>query len=56
MSGHSDMVALLILTHQARVHNLITIAGYEARMALFEENAKAGSRERSAPATTRCAA
>ena len=48
LSGHSDMVALLILTHQARVHNLITIAGYEARVALFDENAKAGSRERSA--------
>ena len=41
------MVALLILTHQARVHNLITIAGYEARIALFEENAK-GANERSA--------
>jgi hypothetical protein len=42
LSGHSDMVALLILTHQARVHNLITIANYEARIALFEEGARAG--------------
>jgi hypothetical protein len=47
LSGHSDMVALLVLTHQARVHNLITIAGYEARVALFEEHAKAGSGDRS---------
>jgi hypothetical protein len=42
------MVALLILTHQARVHNLITIANYEARIALFEEGARAGG-----PAGTR---
>ncbi|RPI53528.1 MAG: hypothetical protein EHM55_13530 [Acidobacteria bacterium] len=41
--GHSDMVGLLILSHQARVHNLITIAGYEARIALHEELARTGS-------------
>jgi hypothetical protein len=40
LSGHSDMVALLVLTHQAQVHNLITAAGYEARVALFEEGAR----------------
>ena len=48
MSSHSDMVALLILTHQARVHNLITIAGYEARIALFEESNRQGARALSA--------
>jgi hypothetical protein len=42
LSSHSDLVALLILTHQARVHNLITSAGFEARIALFEENARIG--------------
>jgi hypothetical protein len=41
LSGHSDMVALLVFTHQAQVHNLITAAGYEARVTLFEENARA---------------
>jgi hypothetical protein len=36
----SDMVALMLLSHQARVHNLITTAGYEARIALHEEQAR----------------
>lgn len=36
LSGHSDVVALMVLTHQANVHNLITIAGYEARKALHD--------------------
>jgi hypothetical protein len=48
LSGHSDMVALLVLTHQARLHNLITIAGYEARIAMFEEGARSGLGDRSA--------
>ncbi|HZR23620.1 MAG TPA: hypothetical protein VFA59_08545, partial [Vicinamibacterales bacterium] len=30
---HSDAVALLVLAHQTSVHNLITLAGYEARIA-----------------------
>ncbi len=42
LSRHSDMVGLMILSHQARVHNLITIAGYEARIALHEESAGTG--------------
>lgn len=33
----SDMVAILVLTHQTYVHNLITNASYEARKALYEE-------------------
>lgn len=32
LTPHSDAVALLVLAHQANVHNLITEAGYEARM------------------------
>jgi len=47
MSGHSDVVALLVLTHQARVHNLMTIAGYEARMALHEESTRLSAAEQS---------
>jgi hypothetical protein len=43
LSRHSDVVALLVLSHQARVHNLITIAGYEARMAVHDENALGAS-------------
>jgi hypothetical protein len=40
LSAHSDMVALLVLTHQAQVHNLMTAAGFEARVALFDEHAR----------------
>jgi hypothetical protein len=40
LSSHSDMVALLVLTHQAQVHNLMTAAGFEARVALFDEHAR----------------
>ncbi len=36
-SGHSDLVALMVLTHQASVHNLITQLNYETRRALFAE-------------------
>ncbi len=35
----SDLVALLVLGHQARMHNLITHAGYAARLALRDEAA-----------------
>ncbi len=45
MSSHSDMVALLLLSHQSRIHNLVTTAGYEARIALSEENARASGGE-----------
>lgn len=31
LSPHSDAVALMVLAHQTHVHNLITIAGYDAR-------------------------
>ena len=48
MSSHSDMVALLLLSHQSRIHNLVTTAGYEARIALAEENARASGSEASA--------
>ncbi|MGE0042241.1 MAG: hypothetical protein AB7H88_12050 [Vicinamibacterales bacterium] len=33
----SDIVSLLVLAHQAYVHNLVTIAGYETRKAIYEE-------------------
>lgn len=39
LSRHSDVVALLVLAHQGYVHNLITIANFGARRALYEEAA-----------------
>jgi hypothetical protein len=36
LSAHSDIVALLVLEHQVRMHNLITLANYETRFALAE--------------------
>ena len=34
LQPHSDLVALMVLEHQSRVHNLITKANYEARQAV----------------------
>lgn len=45
LTSDSDMVGLMILSHQARLHNLITIAGYEARIALHEEQVRAAGGE-----------
>ncbi len=45
LTSDSDMVGLMILSHQARLHNLITITGYEARIALYEEQARATAGE-----------
>lgn len=33
LSGHSDIVALMVLEHQTQTHNLITAATYQARLA-----------------------
>jgi len=37
LSTHSDIVALLVLEHQVRMQNLITMANYETRYALSEQ-------------------
>ncbi len=37
LSPHSDIVALMVLEHQSRMHNLITAVNYEAKMALAYE-------------------
>ena len=34
LTPHSDIVALMVLEHQTRMHNLITRANYEARIAI----------------------
>jgi hypothetical protein len=39
LTGHSDVVALLVLQHQAQVHNLLTRANYQTRIALRDEAA-----------------
>jgi hypothetical protein len=38
-SGHSDIVALMVLEHQAGMHNLLTRAGFLTRLAVHEEAA-----------------
>jgi hypothetical protein len=37
MTPHSDIVALIALTHQTRIHNLITRANYETLRAIHDE-------------------
>ncbi|MFM8734267.1 MAG: hypothetical protein ACKOC8_03630 [Pirellulales bacterium] len=39
LSPHSDLVALMVLAHQAFAHTMITKAGFEARSALHREAA-----------------
>jgi hypothetical protein len=39
LSPHSDIVALLVLEHQVGMHNLLTSAGYQARIALHQQAA-----------------
>ncbi len=37
LSGHSDIVALMVLGHQTRIQNAITRANYEVRAAIHDE-------------------
>ena len=39
LSGHSDIVALMVMEHQAEAHNLLTRANYQTRLALRDEAA-----------------
>jgi hypothetical protein len=43
LAPHSDAVALLLLAHQAVVHNLITLANFEARKAAYIGGADGGA-------------
>lgn len=38
LSGHSDIVALMVLEHQSDMHNLITFANYKTRQAIHSGN------------------
>jgi hypothetical protein len=49
LSGHSDVVALMVLAHQAEGHNLIAQANFTARLALHQ--AAALNREMKLPPT-----
>jgi hypothetical protein len=37
LTPHSDIVALMVLEHQTEMHNLITRAGIQTRLALYDE-------------------
>lgn len=39
LTPHSDIVALMVLEHQVKMHNLIILTNYHARMALHYEEA-----------------
>ena len=38
LSGHSDLIALLVLEHQTDAHNFMTLANFETRHAMFVES------------------
>jgi hypothetical protein len=44
LAPHSDAVALMVLAHQASIHNLITAAGYEARRGAYDDRMISASR------------
>ncbi len=46
LSGHSDIVALMVLEHQGRMHNLITRANFETRSATHYDAIMNGALER----------
>ncbi len=37
LTGHSDIVALMVLEHQGEMHNLLTRASFQTRQALHDE-------------------
>jgi hypothetical protein len=47
----SDQVALLVLTHQAQLHNLITLTNYQTRIALYNLARANGAADPAAVAT-----
>jgi hypothetical protein len=51
LSGHSDIVALMVMEHQTEAQNYLTRAAFETRMALHAEQAL--NKEMNLPATNR---
>lgn len=37
LTDSSDIVALMVLEHQTQMHNFLTLAGYQARIALYQQ-------------------
>jgi hypothetical protein len=48
LGPHSDIVALMVLEHQARVHNLITRANFETRTAIYQDQSISRALDRTA--------
>jgi hypothetical protein len=48
LTGHSDIVAHLVLAHQTQMHNLITLTNYQTRLALYAEAAHNAAADRPA--------
>lgn len=42
LTSYSDVVAHLVLAHQTQMHNLITLANYQTRLALYAEQKRTG--------------
>jgi len=51
LNGHSDIVALMVLTHQANVHNLITLAHTQAKQALSDQEMLVAAKKETVPAS-----
>jgi hypothetical protein len=52
LSGHSDIVAHLVLAHQTQMHNLITVVNYKTRLAVHAEVGANRSRPEQRAGTT----
>ena len=53
LSGKSDVVAHLVLAHQTQMHNLITLANYQTRIALYKAGLPASTPPASVPEAVR---
>jgi hypothetical protein len=53
LAPDSDIVAHLVLAHQTQMHNLITLANYQTRIALYKAGLPADAKSESIPAAVR---
>jgi hypothetical protein len=53
LTGHSDVVAHLVLAHQTQLHNLITLTNYQTRIALYKAGLAADTKADSIPEAVR---
>jgi hypothetical protein len=52
LTGHSDVVAHLVLAHQTQMHNLITLTNYQTRIALYKAGLPTDAKADSVPEAT----